>query len=120
MTQLCVVFDIDDTLYLERDYVLSGFDAVGGWAQTWLGIPDFAQRCREAFEAGVRGSIFNRVLEDCGVNPLPESIAALLAIYRTHTPDIKLCEDAREALEWTFAHGPVAIVTDGPAISQTR
>ena len=28
-----IVLDIDDTLYLERDYVRSGFDAVGRWAQ---------------------------------------------------------------------------------------
>ena len=42
MNHLCVVFDIDDTLYLERDYVLSGFAAVGPWARDWLAIPDFA------------------------------------------------------------------------------
>lgn len=28
------IFDIDDTLYLERDYVHSGFDAVGPRCQT--------------------------------------------------------------------------------------
>ena len=27
----CVVFDVDDTLYLERDYVRSGFHAVAQW-----------------------------------------------------------------------------------------
>src|SRR5207302_9076607 len=40
MNELCVVFDIDDTLYLERDYVRSGFRAVGTWAEQWLRIPD--------------------------------------------------------------------------------
>jgi putative hydrolase of the HAD superfamily len=117
---LCVVFDIDDTLYLERDYVVSGFAATGPWAQTWLGIPDFAERCRGAFESGLRGSIFNLVLEECGQTASPETVAALLALYRSHTPSIRLCEDARHALEQAAALGPVGVITDGPAIAQTR
>jgi hypothetical protein len=38
---VCAVFDIDDTLYLERDYVRSGFEAVGRWAVKWIQIEDF-------------------------------------------------------------------------------
>jgi putative hydrolase of the HAD superfamily len=120
MNELCVVFDIDDTLYLERDYVFSGFGAIGPWARRWIGVPDFAERCRAVHESGRRGSVFNQVLEDCEVTPSPELIAALVAIYRTHVPDIRLCEDARAALVETSARWPVAVITDGPAISQSR
>ena len=38
MMRRAVVFDIDDTLYLERDYVRSGFTAAGAWARTELGL----------------------------------------------------------------------------------
>jgi putative hydrolase of the HAD superfamily len=120
MNDLCVVFDIDDTLYLERDYVFSGFAAVGVWARTWLGVPDFGERCRQAHEAGTRGSVFNRVLEDCGVAPSQEVVGALVALYRSHVPNIRLCEDAREALLEVSARRPIAVITDGPAISQSR
>lgn len=120
MNHLCVVFDIDDTLYLERDYIFSGFAAVAPWAQAWLGIDDFGQRCREAHEAGVRGSVFNRVLNDSGVAASPESIAALLSIYRAHLPAISLCADAREMLTQASRRWPVAVITDGPALSQSR
>lgn len=120
MTDLCVVFDIDDTLYLERDYVMSGFEAVGPWARTWLGIPDFAERCRQAFGSGLRGGVFNHVLEAAGAPAHQEVVAAMVAIYRAHNPAIRLCEDALSALEWAAANGPVAVITDGPAISQTR
>ena len=34
-----IVFDLDDTLYPERDYVLSGFKAVASWAEARLGVP---------------------------------------------------------------------------------
>ena len=120
MKDLCVVFDIDDTLYLERDYVFSGFAAVGVWARTWLGVPDFAERCRSAHESGTRGSVFNRVLGDCGVAPSQEVVGALVALYRAHVPEIGLCGDAREALTEVSARWPAAAITDGPAISQSR
>lgn len=120
MNDLCVVFDIDDTLYLERDYVFSGFNAIGPWAGRWLGIADFADRCREEHESGRRGSVFNRVLEGCGVTPRPEVVAALVALYRAHLPDIGLCEDAHAALVEAAARWPLAVITDGPAISQSR
>ena len=32
-----VTFDLDDTLYLERDFVRSGFAAVGAWLATERG-----------------------------------------------------------------------------------
>jgi hypothetical protein len=34
-----IVFDLDDTLYPERDYVLRGFRAVAAWSDPNLGIP---------------------------------------------------------------------------------
>jgi putative hydrolase of the HAD superfamily len=120
MNHLCVVFDIDDTLYLERDYVLSGFAAVGPWARDWLAIPDFAERCGATFEAGVRGSVFNHVLAECGVDPAHEVIAALVAIYRAHVPAVGLCEDARELLTEASRRWPLAVISDGPAVSQSR
>jgi len=120
MNHVCVVFDIDDTLYLERDYVFSGFAAVAPWARTWLGIEDFGERCREAHEAGVRGSVFNRVLKDGGMAASPEAVAALVSIYRAHVPAIGLCADAREALAEASRRWPVAVITDGPAVSQSR
>jgi putative hydrolase of the HAD superfamily len=120
MNDLCVVFDIDDTLYLERDYVFSGFAAAGPWARTWLGVPDFAERCRAAHEAGGRGRVFDSVLTECGIVPRPEIVAALVAIYRAHVPDIRLCGDAHEALGQAKARWPIAVITDGPAISQSR
>jgi putative hydrolase of the HAD superfamily len=40
----CVVFDVDDTLYLERDYVRSGFDSVGAWLQRDSGVVGFSDR----------------------------------------------------------------------------
>ena len=117
-TGRCVVFDIDDTLYLERDYVRSGFRAVGQWAARELGIPDFFERAWDRFSEGTRGTIFNRVLEAVGRAPGDADIAAMVAVYRAHRPDIELLADARACLERLRGKMPLGVVTDGPLESQ--
>src|ERR671917_220269 len=102
-----VVFDIDDTLYLERDYVRSGFRAVGAWARRTLGVPDLADQAWAAFEAGVRSTIFNEVLSGAGVEATPELLARMVACYREHQPDILLLADARAALDAAIGTGAV-------------
>jgi len=118
--RLCVVFDIDDTLYLERDYVHSGFEAVGRWATKWLEIEDFGESCWRRFTAGHRKSIFDAVLCESGRQPVPELVSALVEIYRTHTPSIALAADAAEALNAISSTASIAVVSDGPAASQSR
>ena len=113
-----IVLDIDDTLYLERDYVRSGFEAVGRYARRELRIDDFAERAWAAFEAGARNTIFDDVLSECGARTDDVVITELVARYRTHTPTIELAHDALDGLErW---HGAVALaaVTDGHLSSQ--
>ncbi len=117
---ICAVFDIDDTLYLERDYVRSGFQAVGEWAAQWLDIADFGDRCWCRFQAGRRQLIFDEVLQERGYDPVPSLVGALVEIYRTHVPAITLCPDAKAALHSISEIASVAIITDGPAVSQAR
>jgi putative hydrolase of the HAD superfamily len=120
MTDLCVVFDIDDTLYLERAYVSSGFRAAGNWAAQWLSIPDFDRHCLRLFEDGYRGNVFDAALSACGYPSNPELIAGLVAIYRSHEPEIRMVEDASEAISQIRSVWPIAVITDGPVVSQSR
>ena len=113
-----IVLDIDDTLYLERDYVRSGFDAVGRWAQRELGVEDFGARAWAAFEAGARNTIFDDVLTECGARSDDAVITELVARYRTHVPSITLAADAREGLERWHDQVALAAVTDGHLSSQ--
>lgn len=113
-----VVLDIDDTLYLERAYVRSGFAAVGVWAHRELGVAGLGERAWAAFEAGVRGTIFDDALAACGVEPGPDVVPRLVGVYRTHRPDIVLLPDARAWLDARRAGVAVAVVTDGPLASQ--
>jgi len=112
----CVVFDIDDTLYLERDYVRSGFHAVGEHLQRTHGVDGFSRRAWELFESGHRGSTFDVVLAELG---LPEALVpGLVRVYREHEPDIELLPDAREALGTLSRYVHLAVISDGPEQSQ--
>ncbi|MGH2747956.1 MAG: HAD family hydrolase [Actinomycetota bacterium] len=114
----CAVFDIDDTLYLERDYVRSGFESVGRWVEHNLGLPGFFEDAWGAFERGARGRIFDLVLAARGIQTSPEVIGTLVDVYRTHRPTIELIPDARACLEAMQTRFALAIVTDGPLESQ--
>lgn len=114
----CVVFDVDDTLYLERDYVRSGFEAVGQHIQAQFGGDDFFQRAWAAFEQGARGTVFNQVLAQCGVEVDTALVTELIGVYRGHTPKIGLLPDARKTIEQLWGRVAMAVITDGPKSSQ--
>jgi len=116
----CVVFDIDDTLYLERDYVRSGFQAVGEWVRESLGISSFFDEAWKHFEADRRGDTFNVALETFGVSPSPELIRTLLAVYRGHDPAICLLPDSDECLRFVAGKAFVGIISDGAVLGQQR
>lgn len=113
-----VVLDIDDTLYLERDYVRSGFVAVGTWARDELGVDGLGERAWAAFEAGVRRTIFDEVLAGTGLDGTREIVPRLVDVYRSHAPTIEMLADARDWLDSLAPHIAVAVVTDGPLASQ--
>ena len=118
MKPLCVVFDLDDTLYLERDYVWSGFTKLAPWARTSLGITDFHLKAWALFLQGVRGHIFDQVLVAAGVRPDEGTVRAMVDMYRGHVPDIHLTVDAADCLSKIHRQAHLALISDGPEQSQ--
>ena len=114
----CVVFDLDDTLFLERDYVRSGFRAVGALVEREMGVGGFFDEAWAAFERGDRGRIFDTALAAVGVEPRPRLVAELVEAYRAHPPEIGLLPDAADCLARLRPGVVLAVVTDGPAASQ--
>ena len=56
-----ILFDLDDTLYLEKDFVKSGFKAVASFIQNDNGINEEVvyDRLWSIFNGGERKNIFN-------------------------------------------------------------
>lgn len=113
---LGIVLDVDDTLYLERDYVASGFRAVDCWLVTNHGISGVGRRAWELFTGGRRRTTIGDALADMGASP--ELLGACVKVYRTHEPQIELLPDAVKFICSIRGKHPIGIITDGPSESQ--
>lgn len=113
------VFDLDDTLYLERDFVKSGFRAVDDWAQRELDVRRVFDTAWGLFEGGTRGTTLTDAFDALGRPLTAEETSAAVRLYRTHSADIRLCADAADLLSRLSNDGVRhGILTDGPADCQ--
>ena len=108
-----LVFDLDDTLYPEADFVFSGFKTVDAWVLDRFGVEGFSKHARNEFEAGRRGRIFNSVMTKMGLPDSKKLIDEMVGVYRDHYPNISLYPDARWALDHFFSRGPLGLISDG-------
>lgn len=115
-----VVLDIDDTLYLERDYVRSGFRFLGhAVASSDVEATSISDWLWTAFESGVRGDTFDRMLVAFPSIAGRTSVARLVSAYRSHPPTIALSRGVEQVLQ-ALSHAGVRLgaVTDGPPEAQ--
>lgn len=116
-----IVFDLDDTLYPEHTFVLSGFRAVAAWTEERLGMPanqSFAE-LQNLFHEGVRGNTFDRWLESHGFNPnglVPQMVRA----YREHDPYIEPYPEVPALLQRLGQQYRLGLVSDGHLGVQQR
>ncbi|WP_051881417.1 HAD family hydrolase [Parvularcula oceani] len=117
MSQTAFVFDLDDTLYKERDYVASCFAFVGA-AMAGRGHEGVAARLHALFAEGRPDPI----ADACAPLGLtPEEVRALVLEMRGHFPDIALRPDAAALLGALRERGlPYSIVTNGRGETQRR
>src|SRR5213592_1787332 len=105
-----VTFDIDDTLFSERMYVRSGFEAVGRHVKQRWGIDDFAERSWRLFEQGERRQVFDRVFDAVRCRWSLDDVEDLVRVYREHYPVIKLYPDAEQVLRFLPSRCRLAVV----------
>lgn len=109
-----VGFDLDDTLYPERSYVLSGFEAVARWVQAELGMPadGTAEELTALFESGARRDTFDRWLSAHGV-PVEPIRARMVEVYRGHRPRLSPYADVPAALDRLAGSFALGLATEG-------
>lgn len=121
MKPLGVAFDLDDTLYLEHDYVRSGFRAVAEDAVRGTSVlaDEAFAFLWNGFLAGVRGSSFNDLLARYPEVAAQRDVPDLVQVYREHRPTIDFLPGAEVLLQELQGLGvPLAVITDGPLASQ--
>jgi putative hydrolase of the HAD superfamily len=111
-----IVFDLDDTLYLERDFVKSGFRAASIWLEEETGTQGLDKICLSLFNSGQRTEIFDSALAKLNV---PQNmVESVVEVYRNHSPEISLTNDAKQYFENASKHLFFGLITDGRASTQ--
>lgn len=110
-----VVFDLDDTLYSELDYVLSGYHFLSELIERLYSKVTY-KTFIEALKTKVP-DVFSYVIEE---HCLPKTLKEhLILAYRYHTPNIKLHEGVILILEQLRSKNiPMYLITDGRGITQ--
>jgi putative hydrolase of the HAD superfamily len=107
-----VVFDLDDTLYHEIDYVFSAFSEIAGLT---------GDQSKEAFAKmkswfAEKADVFSMLIDEYKLKTSKET---LISMYRQHIPDISLVPHAKEVLDDLFSHNiTMVLVTDGRSTGQ--
>lgn len=113
-----LLIDLDDTLYLEHTYVLSGIEAVVDFiCREYLTLSRrdvLIKDLQYNFLKFGRKQLFNSIVEEAKGLQMQE----IVTIYRQHTPKISLMSGIEEVLNKLSTRFQLALVTDGNSIMQ--
>ncbi len=115
-----VIFDLDDTLYDEFDFVKSGYKAVADYLSVKYNYAYsiILDNMLERYRTNGRDNLFDYILKKYNIQN-NGIIKKLLGIYRSHTPSIRLYEDAVSVLKKLKAMKiKTGLITDGIKIAQ--
>ena len=118
MCKQVVIFDLDDTLYKEIDYLKSAYREIASRVYPALEV-DFKE-----VDAVYHWMLTNyrqgkNVFDELLRYPVPFSPEELLRIYREHQPSIALSDGAKEVLEYLKKEGhAIGLITDGRSRTQ--
>lgn len=111
---LAIVFDMDDTLYPERQYVRSGYRAVaaalGGKGHEADALADWMWR---RFCAGQAAGMFNALDDAFDLGLDDARIAELVQLYRDHTPTLQPDDQALRLLRHLHGKVKLGLLSDG-------
>lgn len=117
MDKKIVVFDLDDTLYKEIDFLKSAYKEIA------LMLSEEKTELYEAIYISMlsayytKQNAFKKVLNEFCIKT--HTISDLLNLYRRHKPNIKLDSETRVVLQSLKSmHIPIGIITDGRSIQQ--
>ncbi|WKY43530.1 HAD-IA family hydrolase [Eubacteriaceae bacterium ES2] len=110
-----VIFDLDDTLISEWDYIQSGFNAVSEFIKSEYKLnPETVYSLLFKLFEEDRQLVFNRLLSELDLNQSQAMVKNLTQIYRNHHPKINYFPDVLPALaELQQLNMRTGIITDG-------
>ena len=115
-----VLFDLDNTLYPEIEFVKSGFRAVAHYLSSrhYLDREALVERMLGILDREGRGKIFDTLLRDLDMYS-EETVRLLVFLYRSHCPTIPLYDETLPTLSLLREKGfRLGVITNGMASVQ--
>ncbi len=111
---MILVFDLDDTLYEEESFVISGLQAVSVYISNLKSLEQKTEfkKLYKLFQEQGRGNTFNYYLENNGIFSV-KLLNQLVAVYRSHIPSIMMRAEDRATIEALSKEYSMYLVTDG-------
>jgi putative hydrolase of the HAD superfamily len=110
------VFDLDDTLYHEIDFLKSAYRHISLKLEPLIRLELYDQMFAK-YEQQV--NVFQWILETYGKDIPAIDLAWLLNEYRTHQPQIQMSHDTADFLSKASGYGiPAGLITDGRSLTQ--
>ena len=107
-----VVFDLDDTLYKEQDYLRSAYREIAAKTESHYGLDGIYDQMLKWWQEGE--NVFQRLVSYC-----PQfTVNDLLTIYRSHVPAIRLDGQTKSLLDRLHSHAVLGLITDGRSLTQ--
>lgn len=108
-----VAFDLDDTLYKEKDYLLSAFGEIAEWIEQRYSKKNILPFMKTVWSE--QKDVFSALIDYWN---LPVRKDELLAMYRNHKPNIHLDISTQNLLDSLASQCVLGIITDGRSITQ--
>jgi len=120
MTPRAIIFDLDDTLYPERRFIISGLRAVADGVERTFGVPADAafSHMRRELAAGRREVPLQSLCVNFKLDPL--IIPALVSLIRGHQPQLRIARSTRRLLRGLRHQWCLGILTNGDPAVQAR
>ncbi len=110
------VFDLDDTLYPEIEYLESAYKFIANKIEPIAGENMYDEMLRRYY---LKENVFEWVVSRCERRSANINISHLLNLYREHEPAIKLNAGTKHLLDVLKEKNiPAGLITDGRSVTQ--
>jgi putative hydrolase of the HAD superfamily len=118
MTSRAIVFDLDETLYRERRFALSGYRSVARAVERDFDVSREAafRSMALSFRRGRRACVFQDLASRFGLSQ--STVPAWVECYRAHEPQLRLTPSVRRTLERLRGRWRVGVLTNGLPLVQ--
>ncbi|MCJ8329329.1 MAG: ATP-grasp domain-containing protein, partial [Lentisphaeria bacterium] len=110
-----IICDLDDTIYLERNFVFNGYKSAAQWIEERYGLDagKIFNSLKTAFYDGIRNDIFGYVLRHHHLELDEEEIKSVVEVYRNNQGSLEVFDDFEELLNLQKQGYELAVITDG-------